>query len=480
MPQLRIIDASWSMDGAGGMVTSGTLTVPLIDTEHPDGPVDWRPTRWESPLAPWGNRIRVSMSVTSDEGVTTTCLLGIGLIMSVETDRPAQTITVELGDLAEELAQWRLPEDHPTEHNASHRWMADRLLEWSGIPRRPTLVDPFKLVSRTQILPADVSWNAGSDAFDVLLDVVRLSSPTNTVRVWRTGEFVATREKDITTVASAAPVATLRDGEGGHLIGLSGRLSRRDAVNSVVVIVEDSNVDDGPVDAGAPPGAQPSPPTVATPQPPGATNPDWQLIFAQEAYKNAIRTISLAHQQIGTGEYGGGRVKYADYFPQYRGQVTEWCGIFVSWLMENMGIPSPIRGRNWVDFMAYIPNAWAAFAPFAGPARNGSIVLFTWQHTGLVVDASTASQGYVTTIEGNANERVMKLRQPMSVCRYFIHPDYSKLSAATRTAPTRRVARFEGDPADTSSRHVVNITDKTPLNYQTGSLGGRRGWKPSR
>ena len=92
-----------------------------------------------------------------------------------------------------------------------------------------------------------------------------------------------------------------------------------------------------------------------------------------------------------------------------------WCAYFVSWLAKESGAPIGAGGNG----TGYVPTleAWGKqtgrFTEFGeGRPQPGDIVIFDWgnagtaDHTGIV--ERVEADGTVHTIEGNANDRVMR------------------------------------------------------------------------
>lgn len=217
----------------------------------------------------------------------------------------------------------------------------------------------------------------------------------------------------------------------------------------------------------------PPPPSTV---PPGGT--DWNAVLQWEIAYRAGQAIELAHQQIGVGEHGAGFVKYADE-QGFAGQATEWCGLFVSWIMIQKGVPLPAAGApSWTRLMQYIPDAKFWLNPLARTSnpRPGDIVLFTWDHAGIVVDVSTVSQGWITVIEGNASERVMRLREPLGNCQYFYTPDWAKQGAAKPRSLDAAIAvqAYAESQAAPAALGEEQYLDSSSLGESLISSGGLR------
>lgn len=482
-PRLPITSADLSVSG-GPVRHAGKITVPAV-VDDGRGPVDWTPRTWDAPLSPFGNRLRLWAGVDNgDENQIVD--LGLWLIMTVTVKYPGDTVEIDLGDLAEELVQARVSRDVPTGEQTgwSQARLCQHVVDLAGVPRRPQLQDPQGWLSANPI-PDETVFNAGSSAWDMLQELVSVSDPDVHVYVDRNGNLRVWREDLSETLPPpASAVFVLGDGFGGHLVALESTLSRRGAINAAAVIVEDSNVD---TDASA---------ITSAAKPPAVVNePDWDEITKQYLMTIAD-TVRLAAAEVGTGRNGNGTVKYQFAFPQFGSSWVEYCGIFVAWLLgPNQKIPTPVPGKNWVSILAYVPTAKALLRPFlrTDAPRVGDIILFGWEHAGIVEDTS-GWPNYVTTIEGNVGNRVVRLRRyPSSwlgggTPGGFVSPDYTRLSGFGGSAgpPVRSAGalqraldgdwsalarQFDGDPADTSQTGDAFLLDGSPLDFNTGTLG---------
>lgn len=133
--------------------------------------------------------------------------------------------------------------------------------------------------------------------------------------------------------------------------------------------------------------------------------------------KLAQRLVDLALKEVGVQEIGntncGPRVneyKAATWLPA--GQAWPWCAAFIDWLvmtaMEESGKAFTFERprtagawdlENWS--MKQDGSTWTKLNPQASDIAPGDIVIFTFSHVGLAIDAP--ARGMVETIEGNTD-----------------------------------------------------------------------------
>lgn len=417
-PRLPLSDVrvDASTDPGGGW--SGSFKIPLIDE---DG-YDWRPTDWRSPLTPYGNRVRLSMAVTADDGTTTTTVLATLLIVRVEVRRPEQSITVTLDDCLSEVAQYNLIVDFPgvLSQDKSPREIANMILSQARIPSRPQISGANDPGQATRV---DTPWrwggggrvfNAGTSALDAVQDIVRLTNAANLVQTDRMGRLIVTQ-----TGNSGAPVGTVRDGDGGQISAITSTLSRSGAVNGVVVHVDDTETPD-------PPAESPTAPGVVVGVPEGPVPPSMEQALREALMRKVLQALWLSQAQLGTGEVGGSN-KYMQAYSIPAG--ADWCDVFVTWILDQVGAKAPDKYGTWRNVMFYVDSAVAKIRSLghlrtSGPIRVMDVVFFTWQHVGFAEDVSTQAQGWITTIEGNSGERVQRNRTPVANLRGWYTPNW--------------------------------------------------------
>ena len=133
--------------------------------------------------------------------------------------------------------------------------------------------------------------------------------------------------------------------------------------------------------------------------------------------KLAERLVELAKKEVGVEEIGGtncgprvNEYKAATWLP-YK-ESWAWCAAFIDWLvmtaMEESGKKYTFKRprtagawdlENWS--MKQDGSTWTKLNPQAGDIAPGDIVIFTFPHVGLAIDAP--AKGLVATIEGNTD-----------------------------------------------------------------------------
>lgn len=244
--QVPVIDCQWSWDGASTRPLSGTVTVPAIDWSDPAAPVDWRPTHTRAALVPFGNRLVVDAGVDAGYGPVWV-RLGVGLIRTVDYQRPEEVLRVTVSDLGDEFDQAKTVTDFTLVEAVTVRQLLDVLRFGAHLPYLPAVADPGGLLART--VPAGRTWAPGTSLWDVLQDGVRAADPA--ASAWfdrdgqlRFGQLTLDTARPPGQQLAARPDWALRTGDGGHVLGLQSSLTRDGAVNLVAVAVEDSEVID--------------------------------------------------------------------------------------------------------------------------------------------------------------------------------------------------------------------------------------------
>jgi hypothetical protein len=133
--------------------------------------------------------------------------------------------------------------------------------------------------------------------------------------------------------------------------------------------------------------------------------------------KLAQRIFELAKKEVGVEEIGGtncgprvNEYKAATWLPP--DQAWPWCAAFIDWLvmkaMEESGKEFTFQRprtagawdlENWS--MKQDGSTWTKLNPQASDIAPGDIVIFTFSHVGLAIDAP--ARGMVETIEGNTD-----------------------------------------------------------------------------
>jgi hypothetical protein len=404
------LDVSAELSPAGWW--SASLSVPLFG---PDGH-DWRPSKVDDPLTPWGNRLRISLTVEDDNGRTASRLIATVLISDVDVDRPAGLIRVSCVDVAAELAQYKLPFDHPgpLAQDRSPRNIASGIVAQARV--RGGLADPDDL------LLSDTPWKwggagrvfqAGVSGLDAVQDIARLGSAANMIAADRSGRLRAVQ------VSPGAPRLTVADGEGGQLVSWRERLTRNGAVNGVIVHVDDTEVDDAVVPENPQvPGA-----VVGTPE--GPVPPSMEQALKDALLRKVLQALWVARAQLGTGETNGTN-KYLQAYGVPAG--ADWCDVFVTWVLDQVGAKVPRGYTTWASVLFYVDNAYRRMSQLGQMRKTDpkpmDVIIFGWQHMGFIEDGSTWRQGYVTTIEGNNGEMVRRGRASVAECRGWFTPNW--------------------------------------------------------
>ena len=133
--------------------------------------------------------------------------------------------------------------------------------------------------------------------------------------------------------------------------------------------------------------------------------------------KLAQRLVELAKKEVGVEEIGGtncgprvNEYKAATWLPP--DQAWPWCAAFIDWLVmtamaesgQKFTFERPRTAGAW-DLenwsMKQDGSTWTKLNPQAGDIAPGDIVIFTFSHVGLAIDAP--AKGMVETIEGNTD-----------------------------------------------------------------------------
>jgi hypothetical protein len=133
--------------------------------------------------------------------------------------------------------------------------------------------------------------------------------------------------------------------------------------------------------------------------------------------KLAQRLVELAKKEVGVEEIGGtncgprvNEYKAATWLPP--DQAWPWCAAFIDWLVmkamaesgKQFTFERPRTAGAW-DLenwsMKQDGSTWTKLNPQAGDIAPGDIVIFTFSHVGLAIDAP--ARGMVETIEGNTD-----------------------------------------------------------------------------
>lgn len=132
--------------------------------------------------------------------------------------------------------------------------------------------------------------------------------------------------------------------------------------------------------------------------------------------------LELAYSQVGYEEEppGSNLTKYNRAYYGYN-QPAEWCAIWCWWLCWKLGDADFYGGGNRFACCDDLQDWASAHDRMADTPHVGDWILFDWDnsgdadHVGLVVEVH---DGYVTTIEGNTNNRVEKRERSEHILGY--------------------------------------------------------------
>lgn len=203
-----------------------TLQVPLVGAARGEPDRDWTPSSPQSPLAPYGQTLQVTVLVAStitDE--TWVQPVGTFLITAVETDSSSVSVTGK--SLLQHCEEDRLTAPTTPRQGGTLASELSRLV--AGY--MPVSVDD-QLVDRA--CPSSMSW--GESRIDALYEIAdtwpaRLREGMDGVL------YVLPPVDEITTV----PARLLTDGEGGTVVGAPRSLARDQVYNRVVARGQDQD-----------------------------------------------------------------------------------------------------------------------------------------------------------------------------------------------------------------------------------------------
>jgi cell wall-associated NlpC family hydrolase len=145
---------------------------------------------------------------------------------------------------------------------------------------------------------------------------------------------------------------------------------------------------------------------VTTPTPAPAAVPTPVVDVGAKALRVALGEIGQAEQPPGSND----SPRIAVYRSAVQGAVSgqPWCAYFVSWAAAQAGAPLGETGQGF-GAVAQIED-WARrtgkLLPAGATPRPGDLILFGTQHVGIV--ESVASDGTITTVEGNTGDAVRR------------------------------------------------------------------------
>lgn len=113
--------------------------------------------------------------------------------------------------------------------------------------------------------------------------------------------------------------------------------------------------------------------------------------------------LSLVKKQVGVTEYppSSNCVKYNTWFygKKVQGASYPWCMAFVQWCFDQIGMPLPHKTASCNDLLSW----YKRYAPecIVSRPKAGDIVIYTFGHTGIVVDGS--NYPVIHVVEGNTS-----------------------------------------------------------------------------
>jgi len=358
--RIHITDLTWTLDGSSSLPFSARLTVPAR-WYGPDGVETLLiPVTSGSPLTPYGNRIHITMTVTAPSGAAAVVSLPPGLIMSTQVAYPDQKVVIEVGDIAEELAQIELtmPMPHAAQWkavgNTTRKWV-EFLCDWAG-GKKLKLHDPMNALgqrddvlvdSEASPITSGVIWQPGTTVWDA---IVGLGLARGQARIFfnRSAELTCLPQlassdpsswalADVGTAGTPAWVIGGGDGTG-ELVEISASITRKGLVNRVVALVEDTT----------PTTTTPAPVTGGTPAP---------------SSQAGARVVAQANKYLGAG---------GDHFWAENGIYGAWCGLFVNTVFREAGFT--VGDGGTIPDIAYTGNAsqfgaapWGVIGPNGQP-----------------------------------------------------------------------------------------------------------------
>ena len=232
-PPLTVERLSWALDAVGTPTMSATLAVPVEDTITN---VNWAPANSNSPLTPFGNQIKVTLTIKGPGG-TDSMILGTGVIETVTVARPENMITVQLTDRTDALVNSELAQLAPWTDKTLHsdRWWFRWMLAQARTPGPALQVVGLGNISDKYERSKVGEWTVGTSIMSILGEIAGRYS----CWVWlnRDGKLEVKRGAltDDNPAASAPARLVISDGPGGSLLSLSSSVTRVGVVNRVDV-----------------------------------------------------------------------------------------------------------------------------------------------------------------------------------------------------------------------------------------------------
>lgn len=148
--------------------------------------------------------------------------------------------------------------------------------------------------------------------------------------------------------------------------------------------------------------------------------------------------LKVAQTKIGLGESPPG--SNHNEITQWYGADGPWCAMFVSWVLAHAGfsddggttldVPGVVQttSRGWA-YVPYLLNSFRDAGRTSTTPSPGAIVTFVWDndtvpdHTGIVESVDPAG-AFFTSIEGNHNDAVERVKRTMAVVDAFCEVPY--------------------------------------------------------
>ena len=195
------------------------------------------PKSTNSPLAPFGHRARITISV-SDGGAEESFTFPDQLILDTRVDRPTGAISLECVDIAFLAEQRKLEGRETLRKGENRKAFIDRL--WTAAEgNAPTVTVPSGV---TLNAPAEEVWNMrGGDTpkeqdrasmtyWGIIRQVSRMMGCY--VRTVSNGDL------ELIKIGDTANRATVSTGKGGEIINMQTEINRAQVVNKAIVVLE--------------------------------------------------------------------------------------------------------------------------------------------------------------------------------------------------------------------------------------------------
>jgi hypothetical protein len=187
---------------------------------------------------------------------------------------------------------------------------------------------------------------------------------------------------------------------------------------------------------------------------------------------SASDVVKIANQEA-TLAIKGRPNKYTRWY----GFTDEWCAMFVSWCLNQAGVPTSIAPKTaavsgFLDFAKKNNRYYSKTSGYKPKPGDIMIQKNGCSHTGLVVSASGNS---FTTVEGNSSNAVKTRNYTLSSNELsgFFSPAYSAESASPATIPTKTITLPSGLGSVFTYMGWQLITSKTSVQYKLRSQAGQ-------